>query len=521
MPARTDSVRDFVLPDLGEGLTEGEIASWLVEIGDTVEVDQAVAEVETAKAVVEIPSPFAGVVITRHAEVGEEVEVGQPLISIDTDPGAGAGAEPSGGGEVAEEVAGGPPAGDQAARAPEVSAGGDQGPGQTPDEAEASDMVPETADISETAETPGPAATPAAAEAPESDDGDSGNVLVGYGTGGRARSRRRRGAAAAPDAPGAGAKSSGGAGPPPRPLAKPPVRRMAKDLGVELAAVAPSGEGGIVTREDVRVAAGQEASGPATEAVPERAGLSDGSRTVGPAGERRADRPGDERIPLKGVRKMIAEKMTVSRVEIPDATTWVDCDATALTATREELNAAQSEVRVSPLALILRACVAGLRRYPQLNASLDTEASEIVLHRAVHLGFAAQTDRGLVVPVIADAQEKSTLEIAEELNALAGLARDGKLAPGQMTGSTFTVSNYGSFGVDGGSPIINHPEAAILGVGRISERPWVHGGEVAIRHVVQLSIAFDHRICDGGEAAGFLRFIADCVERPALLLGSL
>ena len=486
MSTSTANVRDFILPDLGEGLTEGEIASWLVEVGDTVEVDQAVAEVETAKAVVEIPSPFAGVVITRHAEVGEEVEVGQPLISIDTDPDAAAQRGAQGETVPQDPVSREPVHDDETAGPEEAAPVGDEGPGETPDEAEASDMVPESTTSDE----------------PEQ---DSGNVLVGYGTG-RARSRRRRGAAVPP---GSSAQARGSRGPAQRPLAKPPVRKMAKDLGVDLAEITPSGEGGIVTREDIRAAAGEEGADAAPVArqpaatEPERPGIA------------------DERIPLKGVRRMIAEKMTTSRAEIPEATTWVDCDATSLMATRRELNAGQSDVRVSPLALILRACVAGLRRYPQLNASLDTEASEIVLHRAVHLGFAAQTDRGLVVPVIADAHRKSTLDIAEELNTLAGRAREGKLAPDEMTGSTFTVSNYGSFGVDGGSPIINHPEAAILGVGRISERPWVYEGEIAIRHVMQLSIAFDHRVCDGGEAAGFLRFIADCVERPAILLASL
>jgi pyruvate dehydrogenase E2 component (dihydrolipoamide acetyltransferase) len=221
------------------------------------------------------------------------------------------------------------------------------------------------------------------------------------------------------------------------------------------------------------------------------------------------------------VRRAIAEKMTRSRREIPEATTWVDCDATALLALREQLNARQSAVRVSPLAIVARAAVAGLREYPLLNARLDADAGEIVLSRTVHLGFAAQTDRGLVVPVIRDADRRSTLDLARELNRLAGAARAGTVTPAEMTGGTFTVSNYGSFGVDGGSAIINHPEAAILGLGRIVDRPWVVDGALAVRKVVQLSIAFDHRICDGGDAAGFLRFVADCIEDPAMLTASL
>lgn len=436
------AVRPFLLPDLGEGLTEGEIVRWLVAVGDTVEVDQPVAEVETAKAVVEVPSPFAGTVTELHAAEGEEVEVGKPLLSIDTEGG---------------------PAGE---------------PGEPPAEAEAAEMVPEP-------EPGGPDS--------EGEDGASGSVLVGYGTGGGARARRRRGNGQATARPGA----TGG-----RPLAKPPVRKLAKDLGVDLAAVDPSGPDGIITREDVRAAAG-DGEAPAAARRPARAA----------AGERR--------IPLRGVRKRIAERMATSRREIPDATTWVDADATALMALRDELNAAQGEVRVSPLAIVLRAAVAGLQRFPELNASLDTDASEIVLHGVVHLGVAAHTDRGLVVPVIRDAHERTTLELAAELVRLAEGARAGSLGPEELTGSTFTVSNYGSFGVDGGSAVINFPEAAILGVGRISERPWVHEGAVVPRRVMQLSIAFDHRIADGGEAAGFLRFVADCVERPGVLLGAL
>lgn len=499
------TVRDFLLPDLGEGLTEGEIATWLVDVGTVVDVDDPVAEVETAKAVVEIPSPFAGVVVTRHAQEGEEVQVGQPLISIDTDPKAGttgapdpAEARPGGQGEAR-------PTG-QGEAGPAV-----QGePGSPPDEAEEADLVP----------APTAAEAPAPAEG-DGDDGASGNVLVGYGTGREGPRRRRRGAATT----GAGSGGRPARGPHGRPLAKPPVRRMAKDLGVDLRAVEPSGPGGIITRDDVQAAA---------EAVETAGADTAGGSRVGAAHDELV-----ERIPVRGVRRMIAEKMTVSRREIPEATSWVDADATALMAMREDLNALQDEVRVSPLALVLRACVAGLARFPRLNARLDDDGTHILVHRGVHLGVATQTDRGLLVPVIADAHTKSTLEIAADLVRLASAARDGTLGPAELTGSTFTVSNYGSFGVDGGAPVINHPEAAILGVGRIAPRPWVVdapepggagsggdvpgpvGGRIAVRQVLQLSVAFDHRICDGGEAGGFLRFVADCVERPALLLASL
>jgi pyruvate dehydrogenase E2 component (dihydrolipoamide acetyltransferase) len=220
------------------------------------------------------------------------------------------------------------------------------------------------------------------------------------------------------------------------------------------------------------------------------------------------------------VRRTIAQKMARSHREIPRASTWVDVDATALWTLREEMNRAQADVKVSPLALILRCCVVALGELPVLNARLDAEREEIVLQPAIHLGVAAQTERGLLVPVIKDAQARTTLQLAAELNRLSTAARAGTLTPAELTGGSFSVSNYGVFGVDGGSPIVNHPEVAILGVGRIFDRPWVHQGALAIRTVVQLSLSFDHRVCDGGEAGGFLRRVADLVESPARLLGA-
>ena len=461
------STKDFLLPDLGEGLTEGEVVSWLVAVGDQVTVDQAVAEVETAKAVVEVPSPWAGTVTALHAEAGDEVEVGRPLITVDV----------GGSGDGQSESAG--------------------GQGEVPDDAEAADMVPEP------------------------DDETSGSVLVGYGTSG-ARRRRRRGAAASQGNGSAGASRSaepgsppGAAGPPGadhgrvdptgRPLAKPPVRKLAKDLGVDLAAVAGSGDGGIITRDDVEAAAAPSE---------ERLAATAPSRPAAPAGEA-------ERIPMRGVRKAVAARMTQSRQEIPEATTWVDVEATGLWELRSELDAAHGDVRISPLAVIMRIVVAALRTYPMLNSRLDTDAGEIVVESGINLGFAAQTDSGLMVPVIHGAHERNVVALAAELNRLAAAARDRSVKPEEMTGGTFTVSNYGSFGVDGGNPVINHPEAAILGVGQIADRPWVVDGQLAVRKVLQLSIAFDHRICDGGEAAGFLRHVGDRISNPALLLGEL
>jgi pyruvate dehydrogenase E2 component (dihydrolipoamide acetyltransferase) len=283
------------------------------------------------------------------------------------------------------------------------------------------------------------------------------------------------------------------------------ARALARDLGIDLTVVHGTGRDGVITRKDVETAA----QGGATAATP---GAPSAPLSAVPEGVR---------IPVRGVRKATAEKMSTSRREIPDAISWVDADATDLLALRDAMNAQQSDVHVTPLALILRACVAGLQVHRELNARWDGDAHEIELIGPVHLGFAAQTDRGLVVPVIENAHTMSTLTLAAELERLASAARSGVLAPADLTGSTFTVSNYGSFGVDGGPAIINYPEAAILGVGRIIDRPWVHDGDIAIRKLTQLSLSFDHRICDGAIAGGFLRFVADCVESPAALLGAL
>ena len=504
------ATKDFLLPDLGEGLTEGEIVSWLVAVGDTVEVDQPVAEVETAKAVVEVPSPFAGTVSALHGEVGQEVAVGTPLVSIEVSSDADAAdVQPSIGGKGVIPAT---------------------GPGSPPMEIAAEEALP---DARPDRAVDGPDQGTIAH--PDGEDSGSGSVLVGYGTTGGGRSRRRRSSgngapSAAPSSPAARTGSSGPAGPGPagrapagRPLAKPPVRKFAKDIGVDLTAVRGSGPGGVITRDDVRAHAGNGAgstvpAAPVLSPAPPESGVVVTTPDHQPLG---SAPPNEERIPVRGVRRAISEKMTLSRREIPEATTWVDCDATGLWKLRERLNRRQSDVRVSPLAIVLRACVAGLRETPMVNARLDTTTNEIVVPSFVNLGFAAQTDRGLVVPVIKGADRMSVLGIAAELNRLAAAAREGKAKPEEMTGGTFTVTNYGSFGVDGGSAIINFPEAAILGVGRIADKPWVVDGKVKARKVMQLSIAFDHRICDGGEAAGFLRFVANCVEDPDVLLASL
>jgi 2-oxoisovalerate dehydrogenase E2 component (dihydrolipoyl transacylase) len=279
----------------------------------------------------------------------------------------------------------------------------------------------------------------------------------------------------------------------------PLVRKMARDAGLDLASVAGTGPSGLVRREDVR------------RALAQRAG-------AGPAAAGAAD-PGEKRIPLRGARRAAADKLSRSRREIPEATVWVDVDATGLTEARRELNARGAQQPVSLLALVARFAVLALRRYPELNARIDD--GDIVVPGHVHLGFAAQTGQGLVVPVVRDAHRLTTRELSAALAARTAAARDGSLSPGDLTGGTFTVNNYGVFGVDGSAAIINHPEVAILGLGRIIDRPWVVDGQVVPRKVTELTLAFDHRACDGATAGGFLRYVADCVESPLTALGDL
>ncbi|MGW2516058.1 dihydrolipoamide acetyltransferase family protein [Streptomyces sp. NPDC001617] len=429
-------VLEFKLPDLGEGLTEAEIVRWLVQVGDVVAIDQPVVEVETAKAMVEVPCPYGGVVTARFGEEGTELPVGAPLLTV--------------------------------AVGPQVSGGETEG---------------------------------------------SGNVLVGYGTGAPPARRRR----VRPTAPTGSPKRDGTAtatltearGDGPVPVISPLVRRLARVNGLDLRQLTGSGPDGLILRADVERALRATATqAPASAAAPET--------TPSPA----PVAPGGTRIPLKGIRGAVADKLSRSRHEIPDATCWVDADATELMRARAAMNAAGGP-KISLLALLARISTAALARFPELNSTVDMAAREVVQLDHVHLGFAAQTERGLVVPVVRDAHARDAESLTAEFARLTGAARTGTLTPGELTGGTFTLNNYGVFGVDGSTPIINHPEAAMLGVGRIVPKPWVHEGELAVRQVVQLSLTFDHRVCDGGTAGGFLRYVADCVEQPTLLLRTL
>jgi len=433
-----DEVREFKLPDLGEGLEEAEIVSWLVKEGEEVELNQPLVEVETEKALVQIPSPYAGVVEKLFGDVGERVKVGATLVSIKT-----------------------------AAGAPEA--------GKRRQE-----------------------------------------VLVGYGPeedGGRRRRRKKLGRTAEsepePDPepePAAPAKA----------LATPPVRKLARELGVDIDAVRGSGPDGRVTRDDV-VAASKGGAKPDAE----KEHVASVTR-LEPAARRPVTQegPAEERIPVRAIRRTIAERMVRSYTEIPHVTEWLQVDATELMRLRDDLkNAPEAEdIKMSPLPVLMKALIAALRKHPLINSSWDADSGEIVVKRYYHIGIAADTERGLLVPVVRDADQLSVFEIAREVTRLAGAARDGTITPVELTGSTITITNVGSFGMESGTPIINFPESAILATGAIAKRPWVVGDQIEARYVMTLALSFDHRIIDGADGARFVRMVMTYLENPLNLL---
>ncbi|SLK00041.1 dihydrolipoamide acetyltransferase family protein [Arthrobacter sp. P2b] len=485
--------RVFLLPDLGEGLTEAELVSWHVSVGDTISVDQPIAEVETAKSTVEVPSPYAGIVAELHGQPGETLDVGKPLISV----------TPVSVGEPAQPVV-------------------------EPVETELGDPVVEHVETQ-------PVETKEAETYREEEKAGSGNVLIGYGTpGGHGVARRTR-------AP----KSSVAVVEPvetkpaedelsllrtrvPGKLGaviSPLVRRMAREHGVDLGEIPGSGDGGLIMRKDV-----EATIHPAVvEPVETKPAETKEAPVVEPVETKPVETQGTDartglavssRTPVRGVRKAVAANMSRSRSEIPEATVWVDVDASGLVELRKELKAGGSEVP-GLLAFIARFVTAGLKKYPELNTRIETAqdgSQEIVAFDGINLGIAAQTDRGLVVPSVGSAEKLSARELDVEIRRLTDVARQGKATPTELGSGTFTLNNYGVFGVDGSAAIINHPEVAILGVGRIIDKPWVVNGELAVRKVTELTLTFDHRVCDGGTAAGFLRFVADAIENPRKLL---
>ena len=471
--------KQFLLPDVGEGLTEGEVLRWLVAVGDSVSVNQPLVEVETAKAAVELPSPYAGVVTALHADEGDVVPVGAPLISLRTQMTAQPGA----------------PA---------------------------------------TAESPPRPAEELPAESPvEPAEGGSGPVLVGYGVMPGSTRRRPRLVAASPH--GTVRPEAGPPGEAVKPVrhggleigraaearfaqpavgnghvrAKPPVRKLARDLGVDLSSLRPTGPDDSITRSDVEAAAALSSPGsmPGIELTTEAA-----VRGYQQAGER-----GERREPVRSVTRRMAEAMTRSAFGIPHVTVWVDVDVTRSVELLDRLRAstAFAHTRVTPMLLVARAALFALQRTPQCNAVFDAPAGEIVHRGVVNLGFAAATDRGLVVPNIKDADRLTLAELAAALSALTSASKEGRVAPSDLTSGTFTITNVGVFGMDGGTPLINPGESAILAVGAWRPRPWVHRGEIAVRTVATIALSFDHRFIDGATGSTFLADVAALLEEPA------
>lgn len=463
----------FELPDLGEGLTEAELVNWLVAEGDEIVVDQAVAEVETAKALVEVPSPYGGTVLTLHGKPGDTLMVGSPLITI----------------------------GDPADAEDAVSQSGEQ-PGALDYREE------ERAGISaEAAEEPA--------------DGASGSVLIGYGTTGATSSRRTRTSKRLATASQNGSKHPVPSTTAPR-VISPLVRQLAKRHDIDIGQLTGSGPQGIILRADVEAAieattttTSEETATPSVVTEPTPAVQEDQDPRSGLAIT--------ERIPIKGVRKMVAEQMVRSRSQIPEATAWLDVDVTELVELRAHLKRENPETAPSLLGLIARFTTAALRRYPVMNSRIveSEDGQDIVYFDGINLGLAAQTDRGLVVPAVEHAERLSARELTGEINSLVDKARRGESTPAELTRGTFTLNNYGVFGTDGAAAIINAPEVAILGVGRIMDRPWVVDGELAVRKVTELTLSFDHRVTDGGTASAFLTAVADAMQHPVSALADL
>ncbi|MFD0306702.1 dihydrolipoamide acetyltransferase family protein [Streptomyces sp. NPDC127119] len=501
MTETASGLREFKMPDVGEGLTEAEILKWYVQPGDTVTDGQVVCEVETAKAAVELPIPYDGVVHELRFPEGTTVDVGQVIIAVQVGGGAASA-------DAAESAA---PA---AATAPAAAA-----------------TAPVTPAPAAVAATPAPAASAEAEPAPEGRK----PVLVGYGVSVASTKRRpRRGVPAQqPEVAAAAAavngELNGHAAPAARPLAKPPVRKLAKDLGVDLAAVTPSGPDGIITREDVHAAvapapAPASVQEPAVTAAPATAPAPLGAPAAAPlassAPAASYDGVRETRVPVKGVRKAIAAAMVGSAFTAPHVTEFVTVDVTRTMKLVEELKQDKDMqgLRVNPLLLISKALLVAIKRHPDVNASWDEANQEIVRKHYVNLGIAAATPRGLIVPNIKDAHAKTLPELAEALGELVGTAREGRTSPAAMQGGTVTITNVGVFGVDTGTPILNPGESAILAVGSIKPQPWVHKGKVKARQVTTLALSFDHRLVDGELGSKVLADVAAVLEQPKRLI---
>lgn len=471
----------FKMPDAGEGLTEADIVTWRVAVGDTVEVNQPLVEIETAKSLVELPCPFDGVVTKLLAVEGDTVEVGIAIVEIDIDP-TGAPAESLPGAD---------------ATADEGSVGElsfDEGL------SDASEGLPADASFTVAQDSTADAVTEAQ---PESQDGESGAVLVGYGVkAGSAKRRPRKENSLEP--------IGGDTDDSDYPVkAKPPVRKLARELGIDITTITPSGPGGIVTRGDVeQQSKARSAKTLATYPGDDQPWLESG--TVGPNGR-------TTRVPVKSVRKRTAEAMVVSAFTAPHVTEFltVDVTETMKLVARLKQDKDFADVRVTPLLLVVKALLMAVRRHPEVNASWDDARQEIVYKHYVNLGIAASTPRGLVVPNIKDAHRLSLHDLAVELQDLTAEARAGKVPPAAMADGTITITNVGALGIDTGTPILNPGEAAILAFGAVRQQPWVHEGEIQVRWVTQLALSFDHRLVDGELGARLLYDVGRVMNDPA------
>ena len=480
--------KEFRLPDVGEGLTEADIVSWHVKPGDTVTVNQIIVDIETAKAVVELPSPYAGTVSALLVDAGQTVDVGTPIIAV------------------------------------EVPGAADAAPEPEQPEPEQQQAAPATAEEAPPARQP---------------------VLVGYGVKPGSTSRRPRKKAptrpgsypATPSMPPAGGGAAGQASPPsppfpsgvqlppgipapprapaagperPRALAKPPVRRLARDLGVDLGGLAGSGPDGLVTRDDVERAADTGRA--------EAAGAASGPRTTGP----RTSTPAaaEERIPVRGVRKHTAAAMVASAFTAPHVTEFLQVDVTeTMSAVRRARELPEfAGIKVSPLLFVAKALLIAAGRHPMINSSWDEAAQEIVVKRPVNLGIAVAADRGLIVPNVKGADALPLAELARAIDGLAATARAGQATPADLAGGTITITNVGVFGVDTGTPILVPGEAAILAFGMVRDMPWVVAGELAVRKVTTLALSFDHRIVDGELGSAVLRDVGSMLEDPVRMI---
>ncbi|MGW2781852.1 dihydrolipoamide acetyltransferase family protein [Streptomyces populi] len=472
MTENASGLREFKMPDVGEGLTEAEILKWYVQVGDTVTDGQVVCEVETAKAAVELPIPYDGVVSELRFPEGTTVDVGQVIITVDV----------SGGTAPAQAA----PAAEQAPAAPAAPAEEAKPEGRKP-------------------------------------------VLVGYGVAESSTKRRPRKGAETPAQQGGtmyaaaaiqGELNGHGSAPQQRPLAKPPVRKLAKDLGVDLATVTPSGPDGIITREDVHAAAAPAQAPAPVEAPAAVQPAPVRPQAPAPAPVASYDGARETRIPVKGVRRATANAMVGSAFTAPHVTEFVTVDVTRTMRLVEELKQDKDMqgLRVNPLLLVAKALLVAIKRNPDVNASWDEANQEIVQKHYVNLGIAAATPRGLIVPNIKDAHSKTLPQLAESLGELVATAREGKTSPAAMQGGTVTITNVGVFGVDTGTPILNPGESAILAVGAIKLQPWVHKGKVKPRQVTTLALSFDHRLVDGELGSKVLADIAAVLEQPKRLI---